>query len=458
VSTSIPHDRDAELAILATLVVNPIESESVRSIVCGNDFFDQDVGKLYDAILTLHDAGTPIGDPIVLAPALRAMGVPSDVRTSAFIGRLMGRGIPWHAERYARMIAKSACLRRLQSLGSELVGRCSDPSADPESVMAWMDAKLASRDRNGPTSDRSVWDIASEVIADLRKPSDQRERPIMTGLRCHDESAGGWLPGELIFLAARPGVGKTTLGLQIAGHNALRDRPTLVVSLEMSDTQLVRRFLCGIANVNARRFRSERYTAADVDALEDAALPLKNTPLWVWGPAGASIPRIRGLAKRRKAESGLSLLVVDYLSLIHPDDRSLKRYEQISRITKDLKALAQELSVPVLALCQLNRDADGEEPRLSHLREGGSIEEDADGVLFLHRTEKAPDETTLIIAKHRYSETGMVTLSWTPERTEFGDARDFGGYADHIVETPISEHPSYCHDFDAHNAEAKQGF
>lgn len=260
--------------------------------------------------------------------------------------------------------------------------------------------------------------MAADVVADLATGT--CDRPTMSGFEALDSSAGGWMSGELVILAARPGVGKTTFAMQVAAHNAARERRVLFVSLEMRDRELVARMLSGDPGVDSRRLRAGRLGTADIDKLRAAADDIRDLPVRVWAPPSATLARIRGVAKREVAFGGLSLLVVDYIGLIRPaaGDTKRPRFEQVGEVSAGLKSLAKELDVPVLALCQLNREADGTEPRLSNLRDSGSIEQDADVVLFLHRETTA---TKLIVAKHRHGETGSVALRFDGSTTRFSE-------------------------------------
>ena len=237
------------------------------------------------------------------------------------------------------------------------------------------------------------------------------------------------MPGELGILAARPAMGKTALAMQKALHNARQGRRVLFVSLEMRNRELARRLLCQEAELDSRLLRGRRVDAAARARLQAAHEELAGLPIRLWDPASATLAEIRGVARHMRATGGLYLLIVDYLGLIKPsaDSKRLQRHEQVQQTSAGLKELAKELCIPVLALCQLNREADGEEPRLSHLRESGAIEQDADMVLLLHHPEREQSKSGnqkkriayLIIGKHRHGETGRIKLQWHPSETRF---------------------------------------
>jgi replicative DNA helicase len=200
----------------------------------------------------------------------------------------------------------------------------------------------------------------------------------------------------------------------------------------MRDAELVRRILCSRADTDSRDLRSGTLDKRQRESLVGAMLSLDGLPLRVWSPASASLAEIRAVARHEKATAGLGLLVVDYVGVVRPDDRRLPRYEQVSQISSGLKALAKELETPIIALAQLNREADGNEPKLSHLRESGSIEQDADVVLLVHHPQTTGVSrgdgirtAHVIVAKHRHGETGRVSLFWDPRATRFSSSSQF---------------------------------
>jgi len=429
-----PTDPDSERALLAAVIVDPSQLNKLADTVCAEDFGDPDLAALFDALQTLHDAGFPVNDARVLVPELKRLNVPRPVTEPAFIASLIADGgvHAYHATYYGQQVRRSAVLRRQQTVGRELLARTANPGADPADIAAWLDSQFSAIGQRVAHPPRQMDAIADEIIEELKNP-DLRSRGVMTGLPSHDEAAGGWMPGELVILAARPGIGKTSLGVQIAFHNAMRQRPVLFVSLEMRDRELISRVLCGLSTVNSRRVRAGRLTATDCAAMEKASVQISGVPLHVWAPPTATLLRIRAVAKQQATASGLALLVVDYIGLVQPEDRARPRHEQVAAVSAGLKALAKELTVPVLALCQLNRDVENRkgEPLLSNLRESGAIEQDADIVLFIHRERRDTPQAKLIVAKHRHGDTGAIPLLWVPARTSF-EAIEAGDCLEHI--------------------------
>lgn len=427
-----------ESGVCGSAILDPRVLDRIAAIASPEDFSDPDYGQMYGGLRILHEAGKPIHDPTVLQPELRRLGVREELISSAALMRLVNETIhAGHAVYYAEEIAEAARLRRLLVTGDELRRRSTEPDAKAADIRQWLESQLAKLDRTQPHNMRLIGDVAATAIASVDAAVESRARPgLMTGISNLDETAGATMPGEVNIIAARTGVGKTSLAVQIAEHNAKHGRPVVMVSLEMESTELALRMVCGRAEIDSRDLRSSRINEQERQRLHAAKAELDGLPLLVWSPPTATLAEIRGVARYAKATSGLQLLVVDYLGLIKPaaDEKRLQRYEQVSAVTAGLKSLAKELGIVVLGLCQLNREADSNEPRLSHLRESGSIEQDADAVWLIHH----PPSTTptasqdvyargcsLIIAKHRHGQTGRVQLLWHPSETRFSSPTSF---------------------------------
>lgn len=413
--------RRDELALVGSCLMDPSVIPMVAEITTQGDFLDDTLGKAFAAIVLAHDAGLPVHNYRVMQRELIRQGVAEHHTSDDGLGRLY-KSTPHagHARYYAEVVRDAAALRRLAATGKQLIERSEDFDAKPAKLAEWATAQLAMQAPSDAAQVVTAGEVALQIVADLRAPKD-RSRPLMTGLYPLDDFAGGWHPGELIILAARPSIGKTALGLQVAQHTAEQGKPALVVSLEMRDRELVSRQLAGIGGVDGRRLRSGATLREDeLAALDGATAKLDSVPLKIWAPPSATMSRIRGIAKHTAATSGLALLVVDYLGLVRPADHYRPRHEQIAEVSAGLKGLAKELDVPVLALCQLNREAEKENaPLLSHLRDSGAIEQDADVVLLLHRADRQATEASIFVAKHRHGATGLVKVEFDPEATRF---------------------------------------
>jgi replicative DNA helicase len=259
---------------------------------------------------------------------------------------------------------------------------------------------------------------------------------VMTGLiELDDMTSGGMHPAELVILAARPSMGKTALATNIAEHVAVEGRhTTLFVSLEMANLELAQRMLCGRGRIDGQKLRKNFLSNEDYERLQHAAAELGEAPLYIDDTPSRNINEIAAVARRLKRQTGnLGLVVIDYLQLIEPDDPRDPRQEQVSKIARRLKGMARELEVPVLCLAQLNRQAEATKdniPRLSHLRESGAIEQDADVVVFIHREEyyHSPDDVEqkgiggkaqIIVAKQRNGPTGHIEVAWLRNYMKF---------------------------------------
>jgi replicative DNA helicase len=252
---------------------------------------------------------------------------------------------------------------------------------------------------------------------------------VFTGLVVFDEYWGGFCGGDLIVLAARTSIGKTALALGIAEHNAQNGRPVLFITLEMRDSELIDRTLsrltgCSLAKLRNGQFGESnefRLTAEDFERLNQAADSLEDVGLFVHDRPSIKTSEIRAAAKLTQARHGLSLLVVDMVNLVKPDDPKRDRHEQLGQITRDLKALAKELNVPILLLAQINREAEKSsgEPSLIHLKESGSLEENADMVMLLHRADRMTTEGKLIVAKNRHGQVNKMDLEFVGDEIQF---------------------------------------
>ena len=409
-----PHDLPAERGLLAAVVKDPRTMDAAARAVCGSDFHDGENGRLFDALAVLHDAGKPIGDFIVVVPALKQMGVVA--WTAAMLAELFHEGIPSNASYYAVQIRRCAESRQQIDVASEILRRAYG-DADPQEVAAAAIGQLESR-RGECGQPRSMDSVVLDVLEGL-DDSGRPSRGLMTGIYSVDESFGVMMPGELVVLAARTGIGKTSLAMQIALHNAKAGRSVLFVSLEMTEEELTLRQLCSLAKVNQSRVRNGSITKEDRQRLIAAGTELHGIPFEIWAPPRANTSAIRGACRLTQRTKGLDLLVVDYLGLVNPTDSKRPRHEQIGAVTADLKATAKELSIPVLALCQLNRDAEGKEPTLAMLRDSGSVEQDSDAVMFLHSKCRDEDATDLIIPKNRHGPRGKLGLNFIRTETRF---------------------------------------
>lgn len=417
-----------EAALIGTLLLNPSAIDH-----CGDlhplDFVDRDLGRAYDLLRLARDSGQAAGSVGGMLLLLRYAGLPDSV-TSAEAGRrfIAAAGTGAFAPYHAGIITRRAVAHRQRELMARWSSMLDDDDRDPATVAEKVAAELAAIGNRQAAKVRDFADVGADVLERMRA---RRERPgevgAHSGLLRVDAYVGGWHEGELIVLAARPGQGKTALAMQVALHNARKERRVLFCSLEMRDTELVSRVLCGEAGVDGRKLRVGTWSEDDYADLDRTRNALGMVPISVYDPPGATIDKITSVARLENARRSIALIVVDYLQLIRSRDYSTKRHEQIGEQTAALKSLAKELECPVLCLAQLNREAEGQEPKLSHLRESGSIEQDADMVLAIQRSNETDAE--LLVLKHRAGEIGKIPLKWDGPATRFTDPDDsFSGF------------------------------
>lgn len=421
------YDHDAEKAILSVVLCDPSQVDAVADRIDITDFHDPDLGQLWDALLAIHRIGFPLNDPKVVMPELVTLGVPEGVRNFKFLAGLIVNGNVFspHSVYYADIVRKWSLLRRQHKVATQMLDRVEAIGASPEGVVTWLDGQMAGITDGHQHGARDAAAISAEVIEGLRNIPERQGRGAYTGIATFDQSVGGWHNGELIVLAARPGNGKTAFAAQVAMHTAKQGRPILFVSLEMKDTELLTRYLCGEAGVDSRRLRTGEYSPEDVEAMETIGRELDDVPFHVFDQPRASVRKIKALAKRQAAECGLSLLVVDYVERVTPEDRRVDKRIQIGQITVDLRSLGKEIGCPVLLLAQLKRDADKGVPTLSMLKESGDLEQEADSVVFLHHA-GSPDEdgdsiVDCMVPKNRHGERGTIQLRFIGRRTCFTD-------------------------------------
>ncbi len=434
-----PHSLDAERAVLGSILLLPDVCDEVSLLVRPNDFYDPAHERIYSHLLALYDGRQRV-DHTLLIERLKTAGECESVGGVAYIAEI-AQSVPTaaHAQYYAEIVRDRSLVRSLIMASTDILRDAYDQTTDPRAMLAAAEAKVFSiLERTGRSDTSSIADVVNESLLrlDARMKHEHAMGGIETGFIDFDDLTGGLHESELIILAARPSMGKTALALNIAEHVAMRlRRATLLVSLEMSSVELGDRLLCSTARVNGHRLRNGQITNDERARLVETAAEISQAPLYVDDSPVRSVTEIAATARRMKRKENLGLLVIDYLQLIEPDNPRDPRQEQVAKMTRRLKGLARELNVPVLCLAQLNRQAEmarDNKPRLSHLRESGAIEQDADVVMFVHREayyqtseeerERVKGEAEIIVAKQRNGPTGEAKLTWRHEFTRFEDA------------------------------------
>ncbi len=443
-----PSSLMTEQCLLGSLLLKPDVCDDVASIVRRNDFYDEAHQVLFEQLITMHNDGRRV-DISLLVERLKKNNLLDHVGGMAYLAKLV-ESVPHaaHAVDYARAISDHASRRELIDVSTSILQQAYDSPAETRELVAEAEQKVFSiLDSRHSSNLLTMNDMVMSAIERLDlQMKGQHQSGISTGYPDLDKMTGGLHKNEFDVLAARPGMGKTALALNIAKRVALDDGiPVLFVSLEMAATELVNRILCSIAEIDGQQLRLGSLSSKAQARFVEVASQISKCPLFVDDTPTRSVLDIAAAArriKRQSGEDGLGLIIIDYLQLVEPDNARDPRHEQVAKIARRLKTLARELSVPVLCLAQLNRQTESgsdNRPKLRHLRESGAIEQDADMVMFVHREEYyhsseenaadgAEGQTELILAKQRNGPTGVVKLLWQRNFMRFVSPalRDYG--------------------------------
>lgn len=433
-----PHNLDAERGVLGSLLLDPSLCDEVVLAIRPEDFYAEPNRRLFSHIVAMHDEGKRI-DATLLVERLKQKGEYEAIGGAAYLAEII-HSVPVaaHALYYANIVREKAMLRDLIYASTAILRDAYDPTLDPDELVSRAEERIFSvHDLRARDQITPINDVLLQAFEEIDRRMQGGAAGIPTGFTDLDELTGGLHPSELIILAARPSMGKTALAMNIAEHVAVKANvPTLFVSLEMSRQELAQRMLCSRGRINGRKFRSAFLSAEDRSKLVEAASVLSKAPLYIDDSPSRTMTEIAAAARRLKRRVKLGFVVIDYLQLIEPDNPKDPRQEQVAKIARRLKGMARELNIPVLCLAQLNRQAEvskDNRPKLSHLRESGAIEQDADVVMFIHREEygMSPEEAQeqnlvgkadLIVAKQRNGPTGDIALVWRKEYTTFENA------------------------------------
>jgi len=437
----LPSNVDAEQLVLGAILLEESSFIVVAGTLEPEDFSVEKHRRIFAAMDALSESGEKI-DRVTVANELMRRGYLESVGGLSYLVSL-DDGLPqiYNLESYARIVKDKSMLRRIIISSQKLIERCMLDQEDPTAILADAEESLLKMGDVGSRKDLlNPGDIIEQFDGGLNAFLDpsKRIKGISTGYLKMDEMLSGLHPGELLILAARPAMGKTALALNIAQHVATHQdiRKTVAVfSLEMSSEQLLTRMICATARVDQQKFRLGYLNHDERRRLQLAAMDMAEAPLYVDDSAGTNLMDIHSKLRRLKAERGLGLVVVDYLQLMSSRGRSENRTQEVSAMSRGLKLLAKELKVPMLVLSQLSRATEtrvGDHiPQLSDLRESGSIEQDADVVMFIYRPEYyKPDREDLrgiaevIIAKQRSGPIGKVKLAFLREFTRFENLAD----------------------------------
>lgn len=436
-----PQDLTAEQALLGSIMIKPSALNELISTIAPDDFYSERHRRIYRAMLKLFDKNQPI-DLVAMTAGLTDGKQLEAVGGAGYLVELVNL-VPSasNLKYYGEIVKKKAQLRRLIDSAERLSELGYREEEELESIFEKAEKTifgLVNFSKKAFVSIKDTLVEAWERFENLHKTSDSL-RGVPTGFKGLDERLSGLQKSDLIILAARPSMGKTSLALDIARQVAKRNIPVCIFSLEMSSQQLVDRLIAAESHVDSWKLRTGRLTADDeFSRIRDALDTLAKAPIFIDDDPSNNISKMKSVARRLKNEHNLGLIVVDYLQLMIPRRESDSLVQQVTEISRSLKGLARELDIPLLALSQLNRAVEqrGGKPRLSDLRDSGSIEQDADVVMFIHRDDKYNEDSDkkniaeILIEKHRNGPTGMVELYFDEKRVSFSSVEkgDFGGF------------------------------
>ena len=435
IQRKMPHDADAEQAVLSSILMDKDAAAEAFEILKAEDFYSPENKAVYEAAFQLYTKGEPI-DVVTVKNQLEENGVFAEiggVETLANIAAAVGSSV--NVKSYAKIVEEKSVLRRLIKLSGDISETSYKANDDINSILDKAEKGIFDVMQNRNTdSFASIMDVAFDAFSNIEKIYNSSEKitGISTGFTDFDNKTAGLQKSDLILIAARPSMGKTAFVLNVAQHAALKENvPVAIFSLEMSKEQLVKRMLCAEALVDAQKVRTGELNNDDWNKLVEGMGRLSEAPIYIDDTPGITAMDIRAKCRRLKLEKGLGLVVIDYLQLMSGSGRSDSRQQEISEISRSLKAVAREIEAPVIALSQLSRACEARSdhrPMLSDLRESGAIEQDADLVAFLYRDEYYFPEKTekknmaeLIIAKQRNGPTGTVNLTWLGQYTKFAN-------------------------------------
>jgi len=443
-----PSNADAERGVLGSILILPEVCDEVAVLLRADDFYDEAHQRIYAHMLAIHNDGRHV-DPALLVERLKTAGDLEFIGGPAYVFDVT-QSVPTAANAvyYARIVRDKSMLRHLIAAGTDILRDAYDPSTDSREMLSRAEEKvfsiLESKVAGEVTHINDVLHEAMDRI-DARMQHDHVMAGVETGFTDLDNLLGGLHDSELIILAARPSMGKTALAMNIAENVILKSgAPVLFVSLEMGSLELADRLLCSVARVNGHRLRNGTLSQDDRRRLVEKAGAISRAPLFVDDTPSRTVTEIAANARRMKRRDGLRLVVIDYLQLIEPDNAKDPRQEQVAKIARRLKLLARELKVPILCLAQLNRQTEqgtgSHKPRLSHLRESGAIEQDADVVMFIHREEyykqdeaaraDVAGQAEILVAKQRNGPVDDVKVTWLRDFTRFENAPQYAAHGE----------------------------
>jgi len=432
-----PQNIEVEQSVIGALLIDKEAITKIADVLAPKDFYQPSHEKIYTAILELYEKAKPI-DIITIETRLKESGDLQSVGGSGYLAELSNK-VPSasHIEEYAKIVKEKKILRELIKASAEITEGVFDTGRDVEELLDEIEQKIF---RVSQASVQKAFvhlkdelKVAYERIEKLHR-GEGSLRGITSGFQELDNLLSGFQKSDLVILGARPSLGKTSLALDIARNAALRGNAAVgIFSLEMSREQVVDRLISSDSGVPLWKIRTGRITDDfEFEAIQHSLGRLASPNIYIDDTASPNIMQMRSMARRLQGDRGLDLLIVDYLQLITPRTKSDNVVNQVTEVSRGLKSLARELNIPVIALSQLSRGIENREngvPRLADLRDSGSIEQDADVVMFIHRKDKGKDQNEvpvdeqgiaqIIISKHRNGPLGVVQLKFDQEHSSF---------------------------------------
>ena len=429
-----PHNMEAEQSVLGCMLLDKESVATATDFLNSDDFYADAHKEIFDSMVEIYDRGEPV-DLVTVTEQLRQRGTLEAVGGVAYLSDL-SMAVPSTAniKYYVDIVEEKAILRRLIAACNEIIKQSYEAREEIDLIIDHAEKSIFQITQRNTASDfEPIKTVLLDTYAKIEELSKNKGKIIgvPTGFHDFDQKTSGLQPSDFILVAGRPSMGKTSFVLNIAQYAAIRANvPVAIFSLEMSKDQLVQRMLSAEANVELQKIRTGDLSEEDWIKLVEAAGPLSQAPIYIDDTPGISVMEMRSKARRLKLEKGLGMIIIDYLQLMSGRGRAESRQQEISEISRSLKALARELGVPVVTLSQLSRAPEARtdhRPMLSDLRESGAIEQDADLVAFLYRDEYYNPDTEkkniaeVIIAKQRNGPTGTVELVWLGQYTKFAN-------------------------------------
>lgn len=430
----MPQSLPAEQSVVGAMINNKDAILTAMEILTKDDFYHGQYGLMFETIIELYNSGSPI-DIVTLLEALKKKDAPAEVASPQFIGDLSAAvPVSINVGSYAAIVKEKALLRQIIHINQEIENDCFSAEKSVDDILDETEAGFLSLlQKRGVSDFVPIKDIVMNALNRIEAASKMEGNVtgIATGFYDLDYRTAGLQPSDLVLIAARPSMGKTAFALNIAEHVAFHDDKCVAIfSLEMSKEQLVNRLFSLESRVDAQKLRTGDLQANEWMQLMEGAGIVGQSKLIIDDTPSISVSQLRSKCRKYKQEQNLELVMIDYLGLMSSSGRADSKQQEISEISRALKALARELNVPVIALSQLNRNVEQREdkrPMLSDLRDSGAIEQDADVVMFIYRDDyynKDSDRkgvSEIIIAKQRNGPIGTVDLAWLPEYTKFAN-------------------------------------